>query len=210
MNDRRETLKAELVRVFQKLYFQGTINMYEGNLSVRDGEVILMTPSQQNKETMTPEMIVEMDPEGNLLSDNGFRASSEYKMHLEIYRLRPDIGAVVHDHSAFASAFALAGQPLRCEMAELYMFYGGEIPCCRYGTPGSDEVFAEFEQYFLQEKKNVVLLANHGLTAAGKDLEEAFSRAEAVEKLAKITLLARLLGKENSLPSGEAEKLMKR
>ena len=66
-----------------------------------------------------------------------------------------------------------------------------------------------FRKYFLKEKKNAVLLANHGLTAAGKDLEEAFSRAEAVEKLAKITLLSRLLGSESPLPPGEAEKLIK-
>jgi len=202
--------RKELVRYFKKLYEQGTINLFEGNLSARDGDVVLMTPSQQNKEAMTPDMLVEMDLEGNVLSDNGYAPSSEYRMHLEVYRLRPDVGAVLHDHSACASAFALAGQPIRCEMAEMYWYYGGEVPCCAYGAPGTDAVFADFGRYFAREGRDVVLLANHGLVAAGRDVEEAFSRAEAVEKLAKTALLARLLGGEKALPPGEAEELLRR
>ena len=159
---------------------------------------------------MTPEMIVALDPAGNLLADNGYRPSSEARMHLEIYRLRPDLGAVVHTHSAFATAFALAGQPIRGELAELFLFYGGEIPCCAYGAPGTDAVFAQFERYFLREQRDVVLLANHGLVAAGRDVEEAFARAEAVEKLAKTTLLARFLGGECRLPDGAAAALTER
>ena len=202
--------REQIVRCFRKLYEQGTINLFEGNFSARDGETILMTPSQQNKEAMTPDMLVVLDAEGKLLSSNGFLPSSEARMHLAIYRLRPDLGAVVHTHSAFASAFALSGKPIRSELAELHLFYGGEIPCCAYGEPGTDAVFAEFERYFLREQKDVVLLANHGLVAAGRDVEEAFSRAEAVEKLAKTALLARLLGGECPLPDGAAAKLIDR
>lgn len=202
--------REQIVRCFRKLYEQGTINLFEGNFSARDGENVLMTPSQQNKETMTPDMLVLLDAEGNLLSFNGLQPSSEARMHLEIYRLRPDLGAVVHTHSAFASAFALTGRPIRGELAELYLFYGGEIPCCAYGAPGTDAVFAEFGRYFLQDRKDVVLLANHGLVAAGRDVEEAFSRAEAVEKLAKTALLARLLGSDCPLPDGAAEELIGR
>ncbi len=210
MSGTRETHKAELVSCFRKLYEQGTVNLFEGNLSVRDGDVILMTPSQQDKEAMTADMIAEMDLNGELLSENGYRPSSEYRMHLEIYRLRPDVRAVVHDHSAFASAFALAGQAIRGELAELYMFYGGEIPCCAYGTPGTDAVFDEFERRFVSEGRDAVLLANHGLVAAGQSLKDAFAKAEAVEKMAKIILLAKCLGGEKPLPSGAAEELLER
>ncbi len=131
-------------------------------------------------------------------------------MHLEIYRLRPDVGAVAHTHSAYATAFALAGLPLRCQLAELFLFFGGEIPCCAYGEPGTAAVYAEFEKYFGDQGKDAVLLANHGPVAVGRDLEEAFSRAEALEKLAKTALLARLLGGESPLPPGAAEKLLAR
>jgi len=210
MEQAQQGKREQIVRCFRKLYEQGTINLFEGNFSARDGENVLMTPSQQNKETMTPEMLVVLDAEGHLLSSNGLQPSSEARMHLEIYRLRRDLGAVVHTHSAFASAFALAGMPIRTELAELYLYYGGEIPCCAYGAPGTDAVFAEFERYFLREQKDVVLLANHGLVAAGRDVEEAFSRAEAVEKLAKTALLARLLGGESPLPDGAAAELLER
>ncbi len=210
MNTSRDVLKKELVDYFRKLYENGTVNLFEGNLSARDNDVILMTPSQQNKERMTADMIVEMDEQGTVLSDNGYAPSSESQMHLEIYRLRPDVGAVVHDHSAFACAFALAGIPIRGELAELYMLYGGEIPCCSYGTPGTDAVFTEFSHYFSEKKYDAVLLANHGLVTAGKNLEDAYAKAEAVEKIAKITLLARLLGGESPLPDGAADALLTR
>ena len=210
MEQTQQAKREQMVRCFRKLYEQGMINLFEGNFSARDGGNVLMTPSQQNKETMTPDMLVTLDGSGKLLSANGLQPSSEARMHLEIYRLRPDLGAVVHTHSAFATAFALAGLPIRSELAELRLYYGGEIPCCAYGEPGTDAVFAEFERYYLRERKDVVLLANHGLVAAGRDVEEAFSRAEAVEKIARTTLLARLLGGECPLPEGEAEKLIGR
>ena len=205
----KERCKEEIVHYFKRLYEQGTINLFEGNISARRGDTILMTPSQQNKETITADRIVELGPDGQVRS-GGCRPSSEYRMHLAIYRLRPDVGAVVHSHSACATAFALAGQPIRNELAETYWYYGGEIPCCAYGTPGTDAVFADFERYFAREDKDAVLLANHGLVTAGRDVEDAFSKAEAVEKLAKITLLARLLGGESPLPAGEAEVLLAR
>jgi L-fuculose-phosphate aldolase len=210
MTQIQQEKRQQIVRCFRKLYEQGTINLYEGNFSARCGETILMTPSQQNKETMTPDMLVVLDGEGKLLSSNGLKPSSEAGMHLEIYRLRPDLGAVVHTHSPYASAFALAGLPIRSELAELYLYYGGEIPCCVYGAPGTAAVYAGFERYFLEERKDVVLLANHGLVAAGRDIEEAFSRAEAVEKLARTTILARLLGGECPLPDGAAAELTER
>ncbi len=210
MAQTQQEKREQIVRCFRKLYEQGTINLFEGNISARHGKHVLMTPSQQNKETMTSDMLVVLDAAGKQLSSKGLQPSSEARMHLEIYRLRPDLGAVVHTHSAFASAFALAGKPICSALAELHLFYGGEIPCCAYGEPGTDAVFAEFERYFVQERKDVVLLANHGLVAAGRDVEEAFSRAEAVEKLAKIALLARLLGGECPLPDGAAEALIER
>ncbi len=207
MQQNAPAIKTEIVRCFQKLYAQGTVNLFEGNLSVRDGDVIYMTPSQQNKETMTPEMILTLTPEGEILTQNGLKPSSETPMHLALYRLRPDIGAIVHTHSACATAFALAGREIASELAEQYLFFKGSIPCCAYGTPGTDAVFADFPRYFAHEGKNAVLLANHGLVTVGKTLEEAFACAEAAEKIAKIALMTKLLGKEQPLPEGEKERL---
>jgi len=218
-----ERIRNEIVHYFRKLYEERTINLFEGNVSARVGDTVLITPSQMNKETLTAEDIVEMDCDGRPLPAEGpearpkpasggeprLRPSSEARMHLEIYRLRPDLRAVVHTHSAYATAFAVAGMPIRTEHAELYRFFGGEIPCCAYGTPGTDAVFADFERYFVRGDKDCVLLANHGLVTAGRTPEEAFSKAEAVEKLARIALLGRILGTGNAIPFPEREELLR-
>ncbi len=186
-------MKNDIVYFFKKLYEQGAVTLYEGNISVRDEDVIFITPSQQSKETIDAGMIVEMDLDGNLLSDNGYKPSSEYKMHQELYKLRDDIGAVVHTHSTYATAFALRGNPIVSNLAELEMFFGGEIPCCSYGKPGTDEIFRDFKQFFVRENKNVALLERHGIVAVGGNVEEAFARAQTAEKIAKITLLAAMV-----------------
>ena len=202
--------KTAMVALFRRLYDRGMVNLYEGNISVRLDDRLLVTPSQQSKETITPQMVVEMDAEGRVLQSAGVAPSSEAGMHLEIYRLRPDVRAAIHVHSPYATAFALAGKPIAGEAAELWMLFGGEIPCCTYGTPGTDAVFAEFARYLVDEGRNAVLLANHGLVCVGRDLDEAFARVEAAEKLAQIIWLARALGPENPLPAGETEWLRSR
>ncbi|MBQ3386350.1 MAG: class II aldolase/adducin family protein [Eggerthellaceae bacterium] len=202
--------KTRMVALFRRLYDRGMVNLYEGNISVRLDDRLLVTPSQQSKETMTPQMVVEVDVEGRVLQSAGVAPSSEAGMHREIYRLRPDVRAVIHVHSPYATAFALAGQAIAGNAAELWMLFGGEIPCCAYGTPGTDAVFAEFERYLVDEGRNAVLLANHGLVCVGRDLDEAFARVEAAEKLAQIIWLARALGPENPLPAGETERLRSR
>ena len=206
----------EVVRRFRQLYAQGAVNLFEGNISARAGEVILMTPSQQDKEALTPAMLVHLSADGTVLKPGRGTAgeelapSSEYRMHLELYRLRPDAGAVVHTHSPFATAFALAGLPVTGELPELMLQFGGEFPCAPYGRPGTDEVFTTFPRHFGEEHRDAVLLANHGLVCVGGDVTQAFARAEAAEKLAKTVWLARALGSESPLPAGEAEALLAR
>lgn len=186
-------MKKEIVHFFKKLYEMGAITLYEGNISVRVGEHIYITPSQQSKETLTEDMVVTMDMDGNVISDNGYNPSSEYRMHLALYSLREDVKAIVHTHSAYATAFALKNTPVKSDLAELSMFFGGEIPCCSYGEPGTDAVFSDFEKYFVEEKKDAVLLERHGIVAAAKSVEEAFAKATTAEKIAKITLLSKLV-----------------
>ena len=199
--------KKEIVHYAKIMYRKGMINMFEGNISVRCGDVILVTPSQQNKETLVPEDILELDREGHVLAENGKRPSSETKMHYEVYRLRPDVKAVVHNHSPYATAYALAGRNIEdVALAESRVLFG-DIPVCSYGTPGSAEVYRDFERYLCGERCSALLLSNHGLVTVGPDLETAYSRAEAVEKIAQISILGRLLGGQKDLPAGEKERL---
>ena len=185
--------KTNIVHFFKILYITGAITLYEGNISVRLGDHFLITPSQQSKETLSEDMLVEINAQGEVLCDNGYAPSSEYRMHLALYALREDISAIVHTHSVFATAFALKNTPIRSDLAELSMFFGGEVPCCSYGSPGTDGVFSDFERFFVHERRDAVLLARHGVVAAGANVEEAFARAQTVEKIAKITLLSQFV-----------------
>jgi L-fuculose-phosphate aldolase len=203
-----EQVRDEIIRYFKKCYELGFVNMFEGNVSARVGDKVLITPSQQNKETITPDMLSELSLDGEILREGGVRPSSEYRMHLALYRLRPDIRAIVHVHSPFATAWAMNSRPIRGDLAEVYMFFGGEIPVCSYGTPGTDSVFSDFGRFFVNENKDTVLLANHGLTAGAQTVEQAFAKAEAAEKLAKILSIAQLTGKPHHLTEREKEALL--
>ncbi len=205
---RYQNEKEEMIARFLRLYESGMINMFEGNITVRTPDCVLVTPSQKEKDKITPEMIIEMDFEGNILNDPPAKPSSEYRMHLLLYRLRDDINAIVHTHSAYATSYAVARKPVRGNMAELYMFFGGEIPVCSYGTPGTEEICADFPKYFVEEDKDAVLLANHGIVTAGKTLADAYSKAESAEKLAMIGIQARLIGEKDALTDEEKEPLL--
>ena len=206
----KQELREEIVYYFKKQYDLDMLNTFEGNLSARVPETntILITPTQQDKEKITPDMILEVDMDGNLLDESDYEPSSELGMHIEIYKLRPDLNSVLHNHSAYATAFALVGRPLANDMAESFMYYGGDIPVCPYGRPGTDDVFKDFKKFFVDRDKDVLLLSNHGLVTSGKNVSDAFNKAEAVEKLAKITILSETLGPDNPLSAVEKEKLL--
>ena len=206
----KQELREEIIYYFKKQYDLDMLNTFEGNLSARVPETntILITPTQQDKEKITPDMILEVDMDGNLLDESDYEPSSELGMHIEIYKLRPDLNSVLHNHSAYATAFALVGRPLANDMAESFMYYGGDIPVCPYGRPGTDDVFKDFKKFFVDRDKDVLLLSNHGLVTSGKNVSDAFNKAEAVEKLAKITILSETLGPANPLSAVEKEKLL--
>ena len=194
--------KEEIVRTVQRMYRSGMTNLFEGNVSARAGDVMLLTPSQQDKEQMTPEMIVELDLDGNILyAPDGLRPSCEYRMHAAVYSMRPDVRAIVHTHSTAATAFALAGQPIASDShLELNLLFG-QVPVAPYGMLGTEKIYAGFAP--LLADYHVLLLANHGVLAVAKDLTTAYARAEAVEKMAKTLWMTRLLGSETPLPPEE-------
>ena len=206
----KDELRAEVVHYFKKQYDLSMLNTFEGNLSVRvkGSNTILITPSQQEKDKITPEMILEVDMDGNLLDKTDLEPSSELGMHLEVYKLRPDLQSVLHNHSTFATAFALVGRPLANDMAESFMFYGGDIPVAPYGRPGTTDVYKDFKKFFVDRDRDALLLANHGLVTAGYTVSDAFSKAEAIEKLAKITIMSEILGPDNPLSAIEKQKLL--
>jgi L-fuculose-phosphate aldolase len=205
MTPTEQEARAGIVEVGRRLWQQGFVASNDGNISVRlDGDRILTTPKSVSKGFMTPEMMVVTDRSGVKLA--GERdASSELKMHLEVYDQRPDVGAVVHAHPATATGFAVAGVPLtRAVLAEVITTLGG-IPIAEYATPSTAELPAAIRAYI--KSHDGLLLANHGALAVGADLFTAYHRMETIEHFAKISLVARLLGREHLLSRQEVERL---
>lgn len=177
----------DICEIGRLLYDRGYVASNDGNISVRTGEdEILITPSGVSKGRMTPAMLVRCDLAGNVLPDDesGRFPSSEIKMHLEVYRERPDVLGVVHAHPVFATAFAI----LRHDLDEAYLpelvLNFGRIPVAPFAMLSTDEVPRSIRPYV--HDYNGLLLANHGALAWGKDVWAAFDLMETIEHSAKI------------------------
>src|SRR6184192_4572756 len=200
-----ETLRAEIVEVGRRMYARGYTASNDGNISARLGpDRLLMTPKSVCKGFMTPDMMCVTDLEGKKLA--GERdPSSEMQMHLEVYRQRPDAGAVVHAHPPIATGFAVAGIPLdRAVLAEVLTTLGS-IPIAEYATPSTRELPEAVRKHI--KAHDGMLLANHGALTVGPDLFGAYYKMEIIEHFAKISLVARLLGRQNLISREEVMRL---
>ena len=200
-----EQARADIVEVGRRLWERGYVASNDGNVSVRlDDTRLITTPKNVSKGFMTPDMMVITDLDGKKIA--GERdPSSELKMHLEVYRNRPDIRAVVHAHPPTATGFAVAGIPLdRAVLAEVITTLGS-IPIAAYATPSTEELPAAVRKYV--KAHDALLLANHGALAMGGDVMSAYYRMETIEHFAKISLVARTLGREHVLSRDEVERL---
>ena len=202
---REDQLRHDIVEVGRRLYQRGYVASNDGNISVRLGDDrVLATPTGVSKGFMTPDMMVITDMAGTKVS-GARHASSELKMHLAVYRLRPDVQAVVHAHPPLATGFAVAGIPLdRAVLAEVITTLGS-IPIADYATPSTAELPAAVSKYI--QAHDGLLLANHGALTAGRDLFGAYYKMETIEHFAHISLVARVLGRERVLSRDEVMRL---
>jgi L-fuculose-phosphate aldolase len=199
------TLRADIVEVGRRMYARGYTASNDGNVSVRLGpDRLLMTPKSVCKGFMTPDMMCITDLDGRKLQGDR-DPSSEMLMHLEVYRQRPDVQAVVHAHPPTATGFAVAGIPLdRAVLAEVLTTLGS-IPIAEYATPSTQELPEAVRRYI--KAHDGMLLANHGALTVGSDLYSAYYKMETIEHFAKISLVARLLGREHLISRAEVNRL---
>jgi L-fuculose-phosphate aldolase len=184
---------------------RGLIAGAEGNISARLGDRILVTPAGGAKGRLEPGDLVEVDLAGNVLRGSG-RPSSELGMHLAIFSLRRDVGAIVHAHPPVATGFAVAGKMLGDgALAELVTLFG-TVPVVPYGAPGTPEL-GERVKPFAREH-DALLLANHGAVTVAPTVEAACLRMESLEQGARILLVARLLGGARPLSPEELDRLV--
>jgi len=201
---RQAQLRQEIVRVCRMLHQKNYLAGTDGNVSVRLGDQVLITPSGVNKGMMEEDQVITVDLEGRLLAGTG-RPTSELRMHLLVYELRPEAGAVVHAHPPYATACTLAGiSLLEPILPEVVITLKG-IPTAAYATPGTEEVPKAIRD-FIQEF-DAILLSRHGAITVGQDVMDAYNKMEKLEHTARVVLAARLQGPVSPLSASEVEKL---
>jgi L-fuculose-phosphate aldolase len=200
----QQQLKEDIVRVCRMLHRKNYLAATDGNVSVRLGDLVLTTPSGINKGLMEAYQVITVDLEGRVLAGEG-TPTSEIRMHLLAYELRPEISAVVHAHLPYATACTLAGVSLLEPILPEVVITLGGIPTAPYATPGSEAV-PEAIRDFIREY-DAILLSRHGAMTVGRDVTDAYNKMEKLEHTARVMLAARLQGAVTPLPPAEVEKL---
>ena len=203
-----QQIKEQMCDVCHKMWQLGWVAANDGNVTVKlDDNTFLATPTGISKSFITPEKIVKIDKEGNVIEGmDGYRASSEIKMHLRCYTEREDVGSVVHAHQPVATGYAVAQKSLDSYNMIETVIALGSIPVTPYGTPSTYEVPDAIAPYLGEH--DAVLLMNHGALTVGSDLITAYYRMETLELFAKINLTATLLGGAKEISRENIDRLI--
>lgn len=204
MDERAASIKlAEAARRTASL---GLNSGSAGNLSLRLGEGFLITPSGLPNETLGPEQMVRMDMDGHYRGS--LKPSSEWRIHRDIYRARPEAGAVVHAHSPHAVSLACLRRPIPPFHYMVAAAGGRDIPCADYATFGTEALSKAVLAAL--DGRRACLMANHGQVAVGADLEAALALAVEVEALAAQYWRASLMGEPVLLDDAEMDEVLER
>ncbi|MEM4101385.1 MAG: class II aldolase/adducin family protein [Desulfurococcaceae archaeon] len=199
-----EELKVKIVEVMKFLEEKGLNYGKSGNASVlvRSKGHVVITPSGLDKSKLKPEDVVVTDLEGRVIE--GFhRPSSELPLHLAIYREYKRFNAVIHAHTIYSTVLSVIRNPLPPILEELVLYTGGDVRVAEY-APSGTWTLAENVVKALKDR-SAVMLANHGLVACGRTLEEALEVLVLVERAAQIYVLSRMLGSVSPLPPSSIE-----
>lgn len=200
-----EQVVSDVIHVGKRMYDRGYVASNDGNLSVRlSDDRLLITMTGVSKGFLDPDKLVVVDYDGTVISGNN-EPSSEMKMHLMVYRERPDVHAVAHAHPPTATGFAVAGVDLPADLLPEVIVSLGNVPIAPYGTPGTMELVESLRGYV--REYDAVLLENHGALTLGPDIVAAYHKMETMEHCARIALVARMLGQVNTIDEENVDKL---
>ncbi len=185
--------KEEVVRIARAAYDRGLVPGSSGNLSMRlpGKDLVLIKASGVSFRDMSIEDVIVVDLEGNIVEGDK-KPSKEIRFHLGIYRVRPDVGAVLHTHSPYATLYASLGRPIPLVVAGAWARVK-KMPIVDYAPAGSPELANMVTNAFKDPEVNVVLLKNHGIVVTGKTLVEALDLTETIEDAAKIAAFYEIL-----------------
>ena len=178
-------IKKQICEIGKRIYDRGMVASNDGNISVKIADnVFLCTPTGVSK---------------------GFKPSSEIKMHMRVYKQRPDVMSVVHAHPVYATSFAIAGIPLTQPIMPEAVIALGCVPIAEYGTPSTEEIPDAVEKYL--QHYDAVLLENHGALTFSDSLLSAYHKMESVEFYAELLYHAKMLGGPKELSKSQVERL---
>jgi L-fuculose-phosphate aldolase len=207
-----DDLRQEIARVCRLMYEKGFIWASDGNVSARlSPGRILITPSGLHKGFLQPDQILLVNEQGERLpastpANRDLKPTSELPMHLEAYRRRPDIGAVVHAHPPITIALSIAGISMAdCLLPETVVFLGA-IPTTAYATPSSEENVHAIRDLIVNH--DALVLQRHGSLTVGDDPMQGYMRLETMEQNARVAFMLAQLGVRNPLPPDETRKLL--
>jgi L-fuculose-phosphate aldolase len=201
--DKIEQLRKTVVRGAQEIYNKGLVEDGEGNVSVRiNKNEILVTPTSTKYDLLSPELIVHMDLEGNVIG-SGRIPSTEVKMHLAVYKDRPKVKCVIHNHSPYISMLSILRRSIPIIMEQQLIFLGGEILCTEITEAHTEEMGASALKAL--GRNNAAILANHGAIICGKSIDHTVRFSVVLEKMAKIYWGALQIGEPLAIPEKNLE-----
>jgi L-fuculose-phosphate aldolase len=201
--------RGEIVTGALELERLGLNHGSAGNLSLRFGEAVLVTPSGVPARELRPEMVALMPLADETGAFEGpLPPSSEWRFHLDVYRARPDVNAVVHMHSTYATTLATLRRPIPAVHYMIAAFGGPSVPCVGYASYGTPELSRLVVEGL--KDRDGVLLANHGAIVVGADMRRALWRAVELEALAQVYYLGSMAGAPVVLPDDEIWRTVER
>ena len=200
-----DALKSQICDVGRRAYARQFVAASDGNISARlDDDRVLCTPTMTCKGFMTPDSLSIVDMAGTLIKGKK-QPTSEIKLHLSVYRQRPDIRSVFHSHAPHATAFAITGQAIpRNVLAEPELFLG-HVPTAPYARPGSEEFSRSIDPFV--QTTNAILLAHHGVVTYHDSVESAFWLTEMLDAYCRILINAKALGPVQTLSESQVAEL---
>ncbi len=204
-----EQLKDQLAELHLELPRNNLVAWTGGNISARDAGtgLIVIKPSGVRYPDLRPEHLVVLDLDGKIVEGH-LKPSSDTYSHLYIYRHRADVGGIVHTHSRYATAFAAVGKPIPCVLTAIADEFGGPIPCADFALIG-DEAIGKVVVDSIG-KSPAVLLKQHGVFTIGKDAAAAVKAAVMTEDIAVTVWLAMQIGRPETIPQEDVDKLHER
>jgi L-ribulose-5-phosphate 4-epimerase len=204
-----DELRREVCALHTELPRNGLVAWTSGNISARADDLMVIKPSGVPYDELTPAAMVVCDLHGDVV-EGDLAPSSDAATHGYIYRQLPEVGGIVHTHSAYATAWAIRGEPIPCVMTAMADEFGGEIPVGPFALIGDEEIGRGVVERIGAHRSRAVLMRSHGVFALGDGPREAVKRAVMCEDVARTVHLARSLGPVEPLDPDSVDALYHR